>query len=218
MVNPYFIPNSTLNLVAALVALAVSYYAFRYGRLASSSFLRFIALGFMMLGIGLLAQGSVFILFAYNVGRLVDRVALVYDATIIYLALQAFAYLLITLGYTRRVQGGPTRIETGTPALVAGVATPLLFGTYVLEFGQLVILILVGLIVFQGALVYGEQRNRFSLTVLGAFAMILLAHLGELGASLLSSGLLFLLGDVAQLAGFSLLLLFVLRSGPVGST
>ena len=220
MVNPYFVPNSVFSLLGGLVALAVSYYAYRYGRVAGSGFLRILSLGFMMLGVGLLAQASAFIFFALNAGKIADRGAYVYSATIVYLALQAVAYLMITVSYARRVHGD-TKLA-GAAAAVGVLqtgSTPsalLLFGTHVLEFGELIIVVLVALIVFQGVLIYGENRNRLALTVLGAFSLILVAHAAMLSASLLSSGLLYLVGDLVQLAGFGLLLLFVLRSAPVG--
>ncbi|MDG6989918.1 MAG: hypothetical protein JRM99_00665 [Nitrososphaerota archaeon] len=220
MVNAYFFPNSVLNILGGLVALAVSYYAYRYGRITGSGFLRTLSIGFMMLGVGLLAQASAFIFFALEAGRIADRGTFVYSATLVYLALQAVAYLMIAVSYSRRVQGGP-KLAAGAAAVVtiSVASTPsslLLFGTHVLEFGELILVVLVALIVFQGLLIYGENRNRLALTVMGAFALILLAHIAELSASLLSSGLLYLVGDLVQLAGFGLLLLFVLRSGPDG--
>ena len=220
LVNPYFLPNSVLNLLGGLVALAVSYYAFRYGRVAGSSFLKILSLGFMMLGVGLLAQASAFIFFDLDAGRIADRGVFVYSATIVYLALQAVAYLMITVSYARRVHGGK-----GVAAEAAGVgvlqiaSTPsslLLLGTHVFEFGELILVVLIALIVFQGLLIYAENRNRLALTVLGAFSLLLAAHIAKLSASLLSSGIIYLVGDLVQLAGFGLLLLFVLRSGPDG--
>lgn len=218
MVNPYFVPNSLLNLVGAFVALAVSYYAFRYGRVTGSGFLKLVSIGFALLGIGLMTQASAFLLFAYNVGRISDREVLVYASTILYLALQAAAFVVIAVGYIWRTRVSPAPKEPGAALAVGAFSSPLLFGTHVLEVGQLVILVLLGFVVFQEALIYSEQRNRLSLAVLGGFAFILLGHVGILAASLLTSGLIYLLGDVAQLAGFGLWLLFVLWSRPVGPT
>jgi hypothetical protein len=216
VVHPYFIENSFLSIVSGAVALAVSYYAFRYRRVTGSNFLRLLSVGFMLLGVGLLAQGSIYQLAAFNVGRFANRQALVYGATGVYLVLQSAAYLLIGTGYTIRVQRGEPSNGNGSTAF-AVLATPLLFGTLVLDAGELIILVLVSFVVFQGAMAYSEQKNRLSLYVLLAFALIALSHLGELLASLLASGDLYLLGGVAQLVGFCLLLLFVIRSGRLGS-
>jgi hypothetical protein len=220
MVNAYFYANSALNLLGALVALAVSYYAYRYGRVTGSGFLRILSIGFMLLGIGLLAQASAFIFFALIGGRISDRGYLVYGATTAYLGLQAVAYVMITISYARRVQAGFKNVVAAPPVAILQLATVpsslLLFGTHVLEFGELIIIVLVALIVFQGLLIYGENRSRLSLTVLGAFSAILAANVAKFSSSLLSSGLLYLVGDLVQLAGFGLLLLFVLRSAPVG--
>ncbi|MDG6912799.1 MAG: hypothetical protein JRM79_00045 [Nitrososphaerota archaeon] len=218
MIHPYFIENSILSLFSGVVALAVSYYAFRYRRVTGSSFLRLLSVGFMLLGVGLLVQGSIYLLAEFNVGRFVDREALVYGATGVYLVLQSAAYLLIGTGYTIRVQRGASSDGMGTGAAVLAVqAAPLLFGTLVLDIGELVILVLVSFVVFQGAMAYSELKNRLSLYVLLGFAFIALSHLGELLGSLLASGDLYLLGGTANLAGFCLLLLFVVRSGRIGS-
>ena len=220
MVNAYFLPNSALNLLGGLVALTLSYYAYRYGKVAGSGFLRILSLGFMMLGVGLLVQASAFIFFDLNAGRISDRGIIAYGGTMIYLALQAVAYLMITVSYARRVRGGPSVVAgvVAVGALQASSAPSslLLFGTHVLELGELALVVLLAMIVFQGLLVYGDNRSRSSLTILGGFSFILAAHVALLSAALLSSGLLFLLGDLVQLGGFSLLLLFVLRSGPRG--
>jgi hypothetical protein len=219
VVHPYLIANSSLSIISGVVALAVSYYAFRYRRVTGSGFLRLVSVGFMLLGVGLLTQGSVYLFAAANLGRFSDRIALIYGSTGLYLVLQSAAYLIIATGYTVRVQKGDDILSNGSGAipLLAVQATPVLFGTFVLDVGELVILAIVAFIVFQGAMAYSEQKNRLSLSVLAAFSFIAFAHLGELLGSMSHSGNLYLLGGVANLAGFVLLLLFVIWSGRVGS-
>lgn len=219
MAHPYLILNSGFNLVSGLVALAVSYYAFKYRRVTDSGFLRILSLGFMLLGIGLVTQASIFLFSAFNVAKITDRVALLYDATILYLGLQVVAFALIGAGYARRIHSEEPALQKVVPfALLGDASTPVLFGTYTLIFGQLLIVALAAIIVFQGILVYGEHRNKLSLTVLGSFAFILLGHLWQLGGALLGSGELYLIGGIGQLVGFGLLLLFVLWSGSLGSS
>lgn len=220
MVDPYFYANSAINLIGGVVALAVSYYAYRYGRVTSSGFLRILSLGFMLLGMGLLAQASAFIVFALNGVQISDRGAFVYGATFVYLALQALAFAMIAISYARRVQGGPKvgleAAAVGALQLAPAGSSLLLFGTHVYEFGELILIVLLALIVFQGLLIYQDSKSRGSLMVLGSFSLILVANLGKLSASLFHSGVMYLVGDAVQLAGFGLLLLFVLRSGPHG--
>ncbi len=222
IVHPYLAPNSILQLLSGLVALLVSYYAFRYGRVATSSFLRLLSLGFMLLGLGLLAQGSVLTLYLFNIGRITDRINLTYEATALYLLLQVVAYLLIGLGYARRMHTAPNpEPKTSIPAaaLVAMAASTTIpaLRTRLFEFSELVTIILVALIAFQALLVYSENRSRFPLLVLTAFTLILFAHIGSLLSAVLSSGALYLVGGLIQLAGFSVLLYFVIRSGRVGT-
>lgn len=218
MVYAYLIPNSVFNLISGLVALAVSYYAFKYRKVTESGFLRIISFGFMLLGIGLVTQASIFLFSAFNIARITDRVALLYDATILYLGLQVVAFALIGVGYANRMHGAADKLRAAVPfAFLGDASTPVLFGTYTLIFGQLLIVVLTAVLAFQEALVYGEQKSRLSLTVLGGFAFIFLGHLGQFGAALLGSGELYLVGGIGQLAGFGLLLLFVLWSGSLGS-
>jgi hypothetical protein len=220
VVEPYLVPNSLLNIVSGAVALGVSYYAFRYRRVTGSGFLRYLSVGFMLLGVGLLAQASLYLFAAFNLARVTDRIALIYSATALYLVLQSAAYLIIAAGYTVRVQKGMPmdRAEALAPVVAVGPVMPLLFRTLILDTGELVILVLVSFIAFQGAMAYSEQRNRFSLIVLLAFALIALSHLGELAGSILTSGFLYVIGGTANLAGFVLLLVFVIWSGRVGSS
>lgn len=219
MVTAYFVPNALLALPSGVVALLVSYYAFRYGRMANSSFLRTLGSGFMLLGIGLVSQGSVFVLYDLNIGRILDRIRLVYEATIFYLVLQGIAYLLIALGYSRRLQRVEPAQGSAVPsATAAAVATvPLLLGTHIYEFAELIIIILNLVVVFQALVVYMEGRNRFSLLVFCSFALIAFAHFALLISALVQSGATYLSGDAVQLVGFVLLLVFLIRSGRVGS-
>ncbi len=223
IVHPYLAPNSVLQLLSGLVALLVSYYAFRYGRVATSSFLRLLSLGFMLLGLGLLAQGSVLTLYLFNIGKISDRVNLTYDATALYLVLQVIAYLLIGLGYARRMHASPSsepKPSVPAAALVAMATTTVipLLRTRLFEFSELVIIILVAFIAFQALLVYSENRTRFPLLILTAFILICVAHIGSLLSAVLASGALYLVGGLMQLAGFLALLYFVIRSGRVGTT
>ena len=216
VVHPYLAPNAVLQLLSGLVALLVSYYAFRYGRVATSSFLRLLSLGFMLLGLGLLAQGSVLTLYLFNVGKIADRLTLTYDATALYLALQMIAYLLIGVGYARRMHSAaPAEPKDVVPPAALAIIPAL--GTRLFQFSDLVIVILLALIAFQALLVFSDNRSRFSLFVLSSFLLIMVAHMVELLSSFLSSGVLYLSGGLVQLAGFLVLLYFVIRSGRVGA-
>jgi hypothetical protein len=217
MVNPFFFQNGVLNLLSGVVALLVSYSALKYGRLAASGFLRMLGTGFMVLGMGLVSQAIVFFVFELNLGSIQDRVQLTYEATEFYMVLQVLAYLLIVLGYSRRLHGpGSLALRTEAAIAPAVIVTPLLLETRFFQFAELVIVVLNLIIVFQALFVLLEGGNRLSLLVLGAFSMILAAHLVAFLAALLLSGVLYLTGDGVQLAGFVTLLTFLIRSGKVG--
>ncbi|MDG6939240.1 MAG: hypothetical protein JRN39_02435 [Nitrososphaerota archaeon] len=214
MPDQLFIANAVLSLASGLVALLVSYTAFKHNRLVESGILRFVSFGFMLLGMGLLLQGSLITLLALDVGRIADRAALVYVASLIYLVLQLVAYSAFAVGYARGAYG---RKALAFLSVVVVSKSELLLGTYVNAVTQLGSVMLLGFVVFQGILVYTRTRNRVSLLVLMGFALILVAHSLTMLASVLVSGLLYLAAGSVQFAGFLALLLFLIRSGHIGS-
>ena len=219
MIHPYLVPNAVLQLLSGLVALLVSYYAFRYRRVARSSFLRLLSLGFMLLGLGLIAQGSVFALYVFNIGKIADRARLTYEVSALYLSLQIVAYVLIGVGYARRTSSAaPSETQPAGPtAAMAATVVPLLFRTAFFELSELIIIVVTAFIALQAFLVFSESKGRLSALVLTAFSVILLAHVMALLSALTSSGALYLAGGCVQLIGFLALLLFVARSGRVGT-
>jgi hypothetical protein len=201
-----------LNFVSGLVALLTSYYAYRSNRLVDSSVLRAISVGFMLLGVGLLADAGTELFTGHLVVEsYADRVFVLY-ATFTYLTIQMVAYLVIALGYARAAYGGQARLAA--PAALVGSAAIGLFGYTLLSY--FVALVLLGFVVFQGLLLRSGEKNRFSGMVMLAFVLLLTAHLVFLGSVLaLSEGLL-LVGIGVQFLGFLSLLMFVVRSEVVG--
>jgi hypothetical protein len=231
LANLLFLPNAYLVLASGIVALLVSYYAFRYTRLIESGVLKFISFGFMLLGIGLISQSSVLILTSFNVAGIVERQIIFFEATLFYLVLQTIAYFAIALGYGRGAYGRQFAKDLkGDKAVVSSLFLPiLLFSPFeqlrprfflsnpVFLFHELVSIILLGFIAFQGALIYSSSKNRLSLTVLLGFVLILIAHIGQFASSLLVSQNIFLVGNVIQFIGFLVLLVFLVWSGRIGT-
>jgi hypothetical protein len=222
MVDALFLANAVLEIASGVVALLVSFTAFKYNRLVENGLLRFVSFGFMLLGVGLVAQGSLVTLLAFNVGRITQDIALVYVSSVIYLVLQVMAYFAFALGYARGAYGRVKQEGIVTTAFLLALPrtghTSLLFlGTYVNGILQLIVLVLLAFVIFQGALIYSRTRGMFSLLVLTGFALIFGAHAITLAASLLVSGLLYLIGTVVQFAGFAAILGFLIRSGRQGA-
>jgi hypothetical protein len=217
MVDELYLANAVLELASGIVALLVSYTAFRYNRLLRSDILGFLSFGFMLLGVGLLAEGSLHSLISFNIGQILADRALVYVASVIYLILQVIAYSSFLIGYYRS-SFGRFGVDTFVPMLSFIVVhtnrNPLLLGTYVNATVQLIVVILLAFVVFQGLLAQSGAKGR-SLLVLIGFLLILVAHVVILASSLIISPPLFLTGALVQFTGFLFLLFYILRSGRV---
>jgi hypothetical protein len=203
----------SLNFLSAVVALLTSYYAYRTNRLVANAMLRAVSLGFMLLGVGLMAE-AVTSLFTGKVlvEFYAERLFVLY-ASFAYLTIQMVAYLVIALGYWRTTYGK----EPG-PALLVAPMTAVAVGLYNFSLlSYFVTLILLGLVVFQGFLLRSGSRSRFSGTVLLAFVLILVAHVILFASVLISGAGLFLVGALVQFTGFLSLLVFVVRSEVVGA-
>lgn len=211
-----------LNVLSAVVALLTSYYAYRSDKLADSPLLKALALGFMLLGVGLLIEALTSVVIGHTlVESLASRILGVrVVATFVYLLVDMAAYLIFALGYGYLAFGrsGPKAIGVAVAAAVVGVPRIIDFaGEY--RFAALayfVMLILLAFVVFQGVLIHGRTGSRFSLLVLLAFVLILVAHVVLLLSVIYLAGGLFLVGTAVQFLGFVSLLVFLLRSGRVG--
>ncbi len=202
----------SLNLLSALAAILTSYYAYRFNRVVDNPVLRAISLGFMLLGVGLLADAGTSLFTGHLlVESYADRVYVLL-ATFTYLTIQMVAYLVIAIGYSRAAYGG--QAKAAVPAILVGSAAIGLYGYTLLSY--FVALILLALVVFQGLLLRSGEKTRFSGTVMLAFVLILVAHVVFLASVLALAGGLFLVGIGVQFLGFLSLLVFVVRSEVVG--
>jgi hypothetical protein len=212
MVAPAVIIFS-LNILSAVVALLTSYFAYRANRLLENSVLKAISIGFMLLGIGLVADAGTSLVSGKTlVESFADRVLILF-ASFTYLAVQMVAYLVIAVGYARAAFG--RRVETLAPVALAGSALVGLYSFSLLSY--FVTLILLAFVVFQGLLMRSRGKSGFSIVVLLAFTLVLLAHVILLVSVATLGSNLFLIGTSVQFLGFISLFVFVVRSEIVGS-
>lgn len=205
-----------LNLLSGFVALLTSYYAYRFNRVVDNTLLKAISLGFMLLGVGLLAEAGVSVVLGRTVvDTIAGRVVTSIDA-FAFLSIQVVAYLVIAVGYGLVAYGRGQRAEALAAIALGGVITSGLYryslASYFAAF------ILLGFVVFQGMLIHSRGGGRFSMLVLLAFSLVLVAHLLLFASIILLSGGLFVLGTGVQFLGFLSLLVFILRSGRIGPT
>ncbi|MEM0120475.1 MAG: hypothetical protein QW688_03425 [Thermoprotei archaeon] len=205
-----FFVDATLDLISGVVALFVSYYAYRYNRLLHSTPLLFISFGFMLLGVGLLIESSVHLFSTVYAKQL----AVFVEATAIYLIIQVLSYLIIALGYAYEAYLRAALSATFTPILLAGRRPQILLLPYRLSTtAELLSLVILVVVVYQATLVYTTTRNALARMVLSAFLLITLAQAVILGSVLTLSAFDFEIGELIRFLGFVFLLVFLVRSG-----
>jgi hypothetical protein len=206
-----------LNVLSAVVAFLTSYYAYRSDRLANSPLLRVIALGFMLLGVGLLTEAGTSVALGQILVGIAALRTLAVAATLTYLSMQMVAYIIFAVGYGYLAFGKPKKV-TAAALLAAGASRIIdLAGLHSFAvMSYFVVLVLLAFIVYQGVLIHSKTRSRFSLLVLLAFILILVAHIFLLVSVVRLAGELFLVGAAVQFLGFVSLLVFLLRSETVG--
>jgi hypothetical protein len=213
---------SVLNVLSGAVALLISYYAYKNNRLVGSILLRYISVGFLLLGLSLFLQaGTENIVSATAIDVLKVRgVQLV--AFLVYTALQLIAYGVFAWGYGLSFFSRGTSKSAAVPAVLA---TPTATSSRILDVivfvlaiylaSQAAIVVLLFLIVFQGVRVFSHTHSNLSLMVLFGFALIFMGHLLMLTSLLDLSGTIYLVGNTIEFCGFVSLLFFLFWSGRV---
>lgn len=214
---------AAFDLVSGIIALLVSYYAFRARRFIRSGVLSALSFGFMLLGAALLVEVVTNLslgLTAADASRLRTFDLL---ENLAYLVLQLVAFMTIAVSYARTAYGdgglsmgalAALAVANTRPARLVGLALVLYYLFLGLEFAVLLALIF---IIFQGFLVYTRSRESSSLLVMLAFALMFVGHAVVLRSILDISSVEYLLAAAIQFLGFLSLLAFVVRSGRVGS-
>jgi hypothetical protein len=220
--------NIAFNALSGIVALLVSYYAFHYNRLLESETLKFISLGFTLLGVGLILQASVQSLVVFGIGEIYAVRFLAIGTTAIYDFLQVGAYFVLALGYIRAAFSSTRNEVAGNPLAIALAVFLATSGETRLRqlfeltrqitiISDVLAVMLLSMVVFQGTLTYGRTRNRLALFVLISFGLILASRAVGIGSGIGNSVFWFLIATAIQFAGFLSLLIFIAWGGRIGS-
>jgi hypothetical protein len=200
-----------MELVSAFISFLVGYYASKAYRASLSRSLQFLYLGFAVLGIGisLRAMTAIYLLLA---NRIVDTVpsflvGISNTAGIVFTITQLIAYSLFiaTYVYREKGKGEPGREFSG---VAVGAVFPLarLFYSPALE---LVAISMLGFVAYSSMVNWRHRRTEGSALVFYGFALMCASHV--LFLFMLFNEYLFLLGQVAQLAGFLCMLLMLVK-------
>lgn len=186
-------------MLSGLVALFVSYYAYRYNKLVTHPVLSYVSMGFMLLGLGLFIEGSTSLVVLLRAHGYLLYARL---STFLYVILQVLSYLVIAIGYAKttfqKIQLTAVFVLSARQRVLE-----ILRQEFFLQLtGGLVSLVLLTLIVFQAILVYSHSKNRVSLYVLSGFCFVFLGQALTLASILASSALLYTLSSAAKFAGF----------------
>src|SRR5579875_578689 len=237
---PFLDLTITFDLLSGIVALLVSYYAFRYNRLLENSTLKFISFGFMLLGLGLLAESFVEALVIFGIGDIFTARILAISTSSLYHLLQIAAYFVFAIGYIRGAYSSSSskaasESTSGSQGAVGATASASAVLVLVSSSGlrrlqqmaelsravslvsEILTVVFLSMVVFQGTLIHAQSRNRLALFVLLSFVLILVAHLVFLGADAFSSLTWSLVAGGIQFAGFLSLLIFLLWRSRIGS-
>jgi hypothetical protein len=208
-----------LNLLSGLVALLISYYAYRSNRLVNSILLRYISMGFLLLGVSLLVQAGTERLSDVTVLEAAKVRGVRLLAFIVYSVLELIAYGVFAWGYGLSAFARNKGIQGATPAMtVAAISKTVAYAILVLAVylsTQAGVVILLILIVIQGIRVFSNSKSNLALIVLFGFILILMGHLLVLAGILGASGSLYLAGNSIEFCGFVSLLFFLFWSSRI---
>jgi len=217
---------SVLNVLSGAVALLISYYAYKNNRLIGSVLLRYISLGFLLLGFSLFLQAAterIVSVTAIEAAKIRD-LSLV--AFLLYTAIQLIAYAIFAWGYgltffsrspAKAAEGAalPALVMAATNAVSRKLLEGIVFVLAVYLASQAAIVLLLLLIVFHGVRVFSQTHSNLSLMVLFGFVLIFVAHVLILLAGLTLGATLNLIGNTVEFCGFVSLLFFLYWSGRV---
>ena len=199
--------GGALSIVSGVVALAVSYTAYRLLKVGDVSVLTYISLSFMLLGVGLVLQGVLGIVFGLRLGNLYEDARAAFLIGVLYLAVQNVAYLILVLGYARYAYYASAAAMIITPSELSRLY---LLGHLLFDLSQLISIFLLMILVFEALLVSSRSGGSFSKLVLVAFIVLLASHAAMLYASMVRVPFYYIMGELIQFASFALLLAFLL--------
>ncbi len=218
-----------LDVMSGIVALLVSSYAYRYNKLLANSTLKFIGVGFIMLGVGLLIEAWAYSFVVFGVGDLSTDRAFAIITSAMYELLQMGAFFVLALGYIRSAfpsQKFSSLDASALSALVIPIVTTtgpgrlrdmLHFARLIWEVAEILSIVFLAIVIVVGFLGYSETRHRFSLLVILSFILILAAQAFDLWTVISISVRLDVVSSVVQFAGFLMLLVFIIWRGRIGS-
>lgn len=218
-----------LDIMSGVVALFVASYAYRYNKLLTNSTLKFIGVGFIMLGVGLLIEAWAYSFVVFGVGDLSTDRAFAVITSSLYELLQMGAFFVLALGYIRSAFSS-RKFNSLDASALAALTIPIVTNTgparlrEMLHFAreiwvvaEILSIVFLAIVVLVGFLGYSETRHRFSLLVILSFILILVAQAFDLWTVLSISVRLDVVSSIVQFAGFLTLLVFIVWRGRIGS-
>ncbi len=217
MASPSFITlGGAVSVVSGVVALFVSYTAYRFLKIGDVNILTYISVSFMLLGVGLILQGSLGVMLGLRLGNIYEDARAAYLIGVIYLVVQNVAYLMLVIGYARSAFAPLAPVAPMVIITPPQLSRLFLLGHLVFDVSQLVSVLLLMMLVFEALLASSRSGGSFSRLVLVAFVVLLLSHVTMLYASLVLTPFYYIVGELVQFVSFALLLLFLLGWYRVG--
>jgi hypothetical protein len=188
-----------MEFIAFVIAIAIANQALKGYRLSKEKTLLYLNISFVLIGAGLLVDGlaSLIVLLAHARRAFFYPFAVGYS---IYFVAQVVAYGLLVYAYIHQARG------VSGPAVLA--AAPFLFFERN-AVTELILIFLLAYIATQTGINYSINKNSNSMLVFGAFVSLVVAHVFFLVFIVVP--IFFVFAHVAQLLGFLLLLVMLLR-------
>lgn len=206
--------------IAAVISLLLTYYAHKAYRLSGQRSLFLLYLGFLLVGVGFIAQSIALLIGAViPAGTTLHGIFRLYFAALIigsgiHWVLEILGYITIFIAYLYQSRD----LSTQTPVPSSTVALqiiPLSFAKVIFFPAlDLILFLLLVFILIQVIVIYVPRRHRSTLYVILGFLFLSLAHLAFLLFSFFpdTAETIYALGHVLQLAGFLLLLAMLLST------
>ena len=211
--------------IGAIISLLITYYAHKAYRLSGQRSLFLLYVGFLLIGVGFIAQSAALLLGAFvPTGTQPTSAAvrefvrlLVAAVTIgsgIHWLLEILGYVTIFIAYLYQSKGTQAN-NLPSASNVALQIVPLSVARIIFNPGlELIIFLLLVFILIQVIVIYVPRRHRSTLYVILGFLFLSLAHLAFLLFAFFteSAYTIYALGHILQLTGFLLLLAMLLST------
>ncbi len=209
--------------IAAVISLLITFYAHKAYRLSGQRSLFLLYFGFLLVGVGFIAQASALVIGAFLPAgtstipsTLHEIIRLFVEAIVIgtgiHWVLEILGYITIFVAYLYQSQDLSTTNKLPSTNIALQIIPISIARAIFRPELELILFLLLIFILIQVIVIYVPRRHRSTLYVILGFLFLSLAHLAFLLFSFFpdTAEIVYTLGHILQLTGFLLLLAMIL--------